>query len=89
MVPKRIVPLCTLLALLLAFSPNASHSVAAPMQAIEDFNMLLGRPTDDSITVNVVPDQSGEISFEYGTGLAFMVTRQVPPHAQSTNLSKW
>ncbi len=30
-------------------------------------DILLGRPTDDSITVNVVPDQSGELSFEYGT----------------------
>jgi hypothetical protein len=63
MIPKRIIPLCTLL-LLLAFLLNASHSSA---QTVEDFNILLGRPTDDSITVNVIPDQSGEISFEYGT----------------------
>jgi len=30
-------------------------------------NIMLGRPTDDSVTVNVIPDQNGEISFEYGT----------------------
>ena len=42
--------------------------MAAPLQALEDFNILLGRPTDDSITVNVIPAQTGEISFEYGTG---------------------
>ena len=30
-------------------------------------NILLGRPTDDSVTANVIPEQSGEISFEYGT----------------------
>jgi hypothetical protein len=46
----------------------ATPAQAAPMQAVGDFEVLLGRPTDDSITVNVIPDQSGEISFEYGTG---------------------
>jgi hypothetical protein len=30
-------------------------------------DILLGRPTDDSITVNVVPDLSGDVYFEYGT----------------------
>jgi len=30
-------------------------------------NILLGRPTDNSITASVITDQSGEISFEYGT----------------------
>jgi hypothetical protein len=39
----------------------------AQAQQLEDFNILLGRPTDDSITVNVIPDDDGEISFEYGT----------------------
>ena len=28
---------------------------------------LLGRPTDSSVTVNVIPDQSCELYFEYGT----------------------
>jgi hypothetical protein len=42
--------------------------LAAPLQQdLEGFSMLLGRPTDHSITVNVIPDQSGEISFQYGT----------------------
>jgi hypothetical protein len=39
----------------------------AQAQQLEGFSILLGRPTDHSITVNVIPDQSGEISFEYGT----------------------
>ncbi|MBW8034681.1 MAG: hypothetical protein FVQ79_03240 [Planctomycetes bacterium] len=30
-------------------------------------DILLGRPTDDSITVNVIPDLSGDAYFEYGT----------------------
>ena len=29
--------------------------------------ILLGRPTDQSIAVNVVPDQNGQLSVEYGT----------------------
>jgi hypothetical protein len=46
----------------------ATPAQAAPtQQTIEDFNILLGRPTDDSITVNVIPDDNGEISFEYST----------------------
>jgi hypothetical protein len=65
--PKRIVPLFALLVSLLAFSLNASYSTAAPMQAVADFSILLGRPTDHSVTVNVIPAQSGQISFEYGT----------------------
>jgi hypothetical protein len=43
-------------------------ALAAPMQAPEDFSILLGRPTDHSITVNAIPDDSGYISLEYGTG---------------------
>jgi hypothetical protein len=40
---------------------------APPQQALEDFSILLGRPTDHSITANVIPAESGFISFEYGT----------------------
>src|SRR5512136_1283804 len=28
---------------------------------------LLGRPTDSSITVNIVPSTNGQVYFEYGT----------------------
>jgi hypothetical protein len=54
---------------------------AAPIQQqVEDFNILLGRPTDGSITANVIPDQSGEISFEYGTtsGVYISETDAIP-----------
>jgi hypothetical protein len=66
-IPKRIIPSSTLLVLLRALSLNTSHSIAAPLQAVEDFNVLLGRPTDHSITASVIPDQTAQISFEYGT----------------------
>ena len=66
MTPKRMAPLFVLAVLLLAFPLNASRTDAAPMLAVANFSILLGRPTDHSITVNVIPDQSGEISFEYG-----------------------
>lgn len=67
MIPKRIFPLSFFIVLLSAFSLNASRTDAAsPRQGIEDFNIFLGRPTDHSITANVIPGQSGEISFEYG-----------------------
>jgi hypothetical protein len=62
-----MAPLFVLLVLLLAFPLSASQSTAAPMLAVADFSILLGRPTDHSVTANVIPDQSGEISFEYGT----------------------
>jgi hypothetical protein len=55
------------LALLLAFSLTARSSISAPLLAVTDLSILLGRPTDHSVTANVIPDQSGEISFEYGT----------------------
>jgi hypothetical protein len=34
---------------------------------VSDFSILLGRPTNHSVTTNVIPTQTGEISFEYGT----------------------
>ena len=68
MKPKRIIPLFSLLVLLLALWLNADQSRAAPaFQSLAGFNILLSRPTNDSVTVNVIPDQNGEISFEYGT----------------------
>ena len=40
--------------------PTASIPIAG-------VNLLLGRPTDNSITVNVLSDKDREIFFEYGT----------------------
>jgi len=31
------------------------------------YNIVLGRPTDDSVTANVIMNYEGDISFEYGT----------------------
>ena len=63
---RRIITLLALMALLSTSLLNAIHAGASPLQAIADFNVLLGRPTNNSIAVNVIPDESGEISFEYG-----------------------
>ena len=50
--------LCTLGLLIgLSFAPGALYAADS---------ILLSRPTDQSITVNVIADSSGEISFEYG-----------------------
>jgi hypothetical protein len=59
--PKILIFLCVI-----AFSAGLSFAPGALYAALEDFNILLGRPTDDSITVNVIPAQTGEISLEYG-----------------------
>ena len=60
---SRILIMFGSLALLLWMT----HTPRELYAAVDDFNILLGRPSDDSITANVIPDQSGEISFEYGT----------------------
>jgi len=67
MIRTGYIPSRALLALMLACSLYVGHYAVASSQAVEDFSILLGRPTDHSITANVIPDQTGEISFEYGT----------------------
>lgn len=64
---RRMVGWIVVSALLLTLALNASDSASAPLALAADFSILLGRPTDHSITANVIPDTSGEISFEYGT----------------------
>ena len=61
--------LLVLLSILLSAGPSGAvlPAHAAPMQAVGDFNILLGRPTDHSITINMIPDLSGEVAFEYST----------------------
>ncbi len=38
-----------------------------PESWIPPYSLLLGRPTDVSVTVNAILDQDGEVYFEYGT----------------------
>ena len=44
--------------------------LAAPLQVAEDISFsgeeLLGRPTDSSITINVIPDENIELYYKYG-----------------------
>jgi hypothetical protein len=44
-----------------------SGSVLSAGLFAQTYDILLGRPTDHSITLNIIPDQTGEISIEYGT----------------------
>jgi phosphodiesterase/alkaline phosphatase D-like protein len=68
---RRIAQLLAVVVPLVALALSASHSSSAPMLAVADFSVLLGRPTDHSVTANVIPDQTGQISFEYGTTPAY------------------
>lgn len=65
-----MVALLVILALLLALTLNANDSMSAPLLAVADF-ILLGRPTDHSVTANAIADTSGEISFEHGNTSQF------------------
>ena len=63
---KRIVVILYLIALLfslIAIGGQVRASSGVTFTAME----LLGRPTDTSMTVNVVPSSSGQIYFQYGT----------------------
>ena len=44
----------------------AVSGTAAPLAPVA-FNILLGRPTDESITANIIPDANAEFYVEYGT----------------------
>ena len=57
---NRILPTSTLSPL-----PAAPTTASAPSGLISA--EILGRPTDQAITVNVIPAQDGKIFFEYGT----------------------
>jgi hypothetical protein len=43
----------------------AVSGTAAPLAPVE-FNILLGRPTDQSVTANIITDQDAEFYLEYG-----------------------
>jgi hypothetical protein len=44
----------------------AVSGTAAPLAPVS-FNILLGRPTDESVTANIIPDHDAEFYIEYGT----------------------
>ena len=61
---KAAVFLC-LIVLLFSLSAIGGQVHAAVTFAATE---LLGRPTDTSVTVNVVPSANGQVYFQYGTG---------------------
>ncbi len=53
-----------------AATPASSTTAASPSGLLSPEptgHMILGRPTDQAVTVNVVPAQASQIYFEYGT----------------------
>ncbi len=70
MTPRRQMTPTLLLVLLWFFLATVSQSHAAPPQpqaVTFSADELLGRPTNTSITINVVPDDDIELYYEYGT----------------------
>ena len=43
----------------------AVSGTAAPLAPVA-FNILLGRPTNESVTANIIPDHNAEFYIEYG-----------------------
>ena len=60
-----------LLICLAALVVSASALAAAP-----SFNTILGRPTADSVTANIIPDRRGEAYLEYGLASGQYTTGQ-------------
>ena len=61
---RRLIFLCTFMFLLgLASAPAALHATTTTFTGEE----LLGKPTDTAITINIVPDETIEYYYEYGT----------------------
>ena len=46
---------------------NASDTLTAIKPSLQSFSEILGRPTNSSVTLNILFDQSNEVYFEYGT----------------------
>jgi hypothetical protein len=64
MTTKRIIDSFARLVLLLAFLPLASQSIAANLQAVDDFSTLFSQPAADS-TANVMADTQAEAALEF------------------------
>ena len=61
---RRLIFLCTFVLLIgLASAPAALYAPTITFTGGE----LLGKPTDTSITINIVPDATIEYYYEYGT----------------------
>ncbi len=50
-----------------AYTVGNSDSARVFIDDNDTSNLLVGKPTDQSITVNVIPNHTGELYFEYGT----------------------
>ena len=61
-------PIFTLIALVVLVSLFLGTISASQAQAtVDDFSVLLGRPTDESILANIIPDEDGDLYIQYGT----------------------
>ena len=65
--PARIERFFLLLALLLFWMTGSTTGVKAAGTITFTGEELLARPTDTSITINVIPDETVDIYYEYGT----------------------
>jgi len=62
----------------------ATFKSASAPPAPTSFNILLGRPTDRSVTANIIPDQNSEFYIEYGTATG-VYTHQTATYAATAN----
>ena len=69
--PAALVMVLALLICLAALVVGANAQAATPA-----FNTLLGRPTADSVTANIIPDAAGEAYLEYGPSSGLYTTGQ-------------
>ncbi len=71
--PRFLIFLCTVVFLMsLSFAPGEVYAVNFPGPE------LLGRPTDNSVTVNVVADAALQVYFDYGTSSDYYTDSTTP-----------
>ena len=80
--PKKI--LCAVLLLRTAASVPELQAATIAFSGIEQ----LGKPTDTSITLNVVPQASANIYYEYGGASGPALTKPQPDRPPPTRLMK-
>ena len=64
---SRLARVLIVLALVLSFAQESTIGVQAASEITLAGKELLGRPTDSSITITIVPDSTIEYYYEYGT----------------------
>jgi hypothetical protein len=74
--PKAVRKLVLALVLALLLCLAALAVCASADTATPSFNTVLGRPTDNSVTANVIPDAHGEAYLEYGPSSGQYTTGQ-------------